>query len=48
MLNVTRLEAKKASSVTDIIKEIKIFGAILFAKVAWEGVSPECIQLFFK
>ena len=48
MLNVARMEARKASNVTDIIKEIKIFDAILHAKVAWEGVSSECIQHCFK
>ena len=48
ILNVARMEARKAPSVMDIIKEIKIFDAILHAKVAWEGVSPECIQRCFK
>ena len=38
MFNVARMQARKAASVTDIIKEIKIFDAILHAKVAWEGV----------
>ena len=32
----------------DILREIKIFDAILHAKVAWEQVSPECISKCFK
>ena len=48
MLNMARMEATKASSITDIIKEIKIFDAILHAKVTWEGVEPQCIRCCFK
>ena len=43
MLNVDHIETKKAKDVTDIVREIKIFDAILHAKVAWEQVKPECI-----
>ena len=42
-LNVARIKAKKAQSVTDIIKEIRIFDAILHTKVAWEAIDPQCI-----
>ena len=34
-----KIEAKRASSVTDIVKEIKISDAILHAKVACEVVE---------
>ena len=33
----------KESTVTDIIKEIKIFDAILHAIVAWQAIHPQCI-----
>ena len=36
MLNLARMEARKANNVTKIIKEIKIFDAIQHAKVTWE------------
>ena len=47
MLNVTCMEARKAKTATDIIREIKIFDAILHANVAWEGVTAGCIQRCF-
>ena len=44
MLNLARIKAKTASDVHEIIKEIKIFDAILNVKVAWEAIDPETIQ----
>ena len=48
MLNTTRIKSKSAQHVTDIVKEIKIFDAILLAKVAWEAIEPETIIKWFK
>ena len=39
---------QKGKECTEIIREIKIFDAILHAKVAWEHVDPQCIIKCFK
>ena len=44
MSNMARIKAKSAMKVVDIIKDIKIFDAILHAKVAWESINPETIK----
>ena len=48
MLNVAHIETRKAKDVSEIIREIKIFDAILHAKVAWEQVNSQCIIRCFK
>ena len=48
MLNEARIKAKTADGVADIIREIKIFDAILHAKVAWDAIEPETIIKCFK
>ena len=48
MLNVACMEIRRAKNVTEIIREIKIFDAILQAKVVWEQVDPHCIIKCFK
>ena len=40
MLNAARIKAKSAQNVMDIVRDIKIFDAILHAKVAWEAIDP--------
>ena len=47
-LNAARIIAQSAQSVTDIVKDIKIFDAIINAKVAWEAIEPETIIKCFK
>ena len=48
MLNVAHIETRRVTDVTEILKEIKIFDAVLHAKVAWEQVHPDCITKCFK
>ena len=48
MLNASRIKAKSAQHVTEIVKDIKIFNAILHAKVIWEAIEPEIIIKCFK
>ena len=48
MLNVACMETRRVKNVTEIIREIKIFDAILHAKVATEQVDPLCIIKCFK
>ena len=48
MLNSAWIKAKTASGVADIIKVIKIFDAIINAKVAWEAIDPETIIKCFR
>ena len=48
VLNVARIKAKSAEGVADIVREIKIFDAILHAKVAWEAIDPETIAKCFR
>ena len=48
MLNMARIKAKTASGVHNIIREIKIFDAILHAKVTWEAIDSMTIQKCFK
>ena len=48
MLNAASIKAKSAQNVMDIVKDIKIFYAILYAKVAWEAIDPETITKCFK
>lgn len=44
---MARIKAKSAEKVQDIVKEIKIFDAIVHAKVAWESTDPETIKKCF-
>ena len=48
MLNMARMEAKNAESVTDIVKEITISDGILHTKVAWKAIDPQCITNCFR
>ena len=48
ILNVACIKTRKVKDVSEIIQEIKIFDAILHAKVALEQVDPECIMKCFK
>ena len=45
MLNMARIKAKSATKVKDIIRDIKIFNAILHA---WESINPETIKNCFR
>ena len=48
MLNIARIKAKTSQCITDIVKDKKIFDAILHAKVAWETIEAETIAKCFK
>ena len=48
MLNMARIKAKTAMDVQEIIRYIKIFDAIINAKVAWEAIDPETIAKCFR
>ena len=48
MLNAARIKSKSAQNIKDIVKDIKIFDAILHAKVAWEAIESETIIKCFK
>ena len=48
MLNLARIKVKTAQGVADIIKDVKIFDAIINVKVAWEAIDPETIIKCFK
>ena len=48
ILNVAHIETRKVKDVTEIIKKIKIYDAILHTKVAWEQVDPQCIIKCFR
>ena len=48
MLNVARIKAKTTQSVTEIVKDIKIFDAILHVKVAWDSIEPKTIVKCFR
>ena len=46
MLNIARINASQC--IADIVKDIKIFYAILHGKVAWEAIEAETIAKCFK
>ena len=48
MLNEARIKAKTAQCVAEIVKEIKIFDAILHAKVALDAIDSSTIVKCFK
>ena len=47
-LNLARAKVKDVKDVSEFVKEIKIFDAILSAKVAWESVPPTTIEKCFR
>ena len=48
VLNAARIKAKSTQNVQEIVKGIKIFDAILHAKIAWESITPETIIKCFQ
>ena len=48
MLNEAGIKAKSAAGVADIVKDIKIFNAVIHAKVAWEAIDPQTIVKCFR
>ena len=48
VLNAARIKSKSVQNITEIVNDIRIFDAILHAKVAWEAIDPETIVKFFR
>ena len=48
MLNVARIKAKTTQSVIEIVKDIKIFDAILHVIVAWSSIELKTIVKCFR
>ena len=46
-LKASRIKAKSSQNIAEIVKDIKIFDAILHPKVVWESIDPETIVKCF-
>ena len=48
MSNMARIAAQSVKDVTEFVKNISVFDAVMHAVIAWNGVTPETIKNCFR